>query len=152
MPIARLIRNADGISLDEHWQGSPSAYLGTTTHGFPNMAILLGPGLGTLASAFTVAESQLSLLRSLLRARNERAATAFDTRTEVEQAYNADRAHALEATVYQTGCHSYFFDKTGTNSFSWPWSTDRMRHQLHAADPSAYHFLHTTPTAEETRS
>jgi cation diffusion facilitator CzcD-associated flavoprotein CzcO len=147
MPVAHLIRNGDGVSLEEHWQGSPRAYLGTTTHGFPNFAVLLGPGLGTLASAFTVVESQLTLLRSLLRETRARGAVAFDTRTEVEAAYNAERSQALESTVYQSGCESYFFDKTGANSFSWPWSTDRMRSRLGAADPGAYDFLVPVTTA-----
>lgn len=150
MPIAALIRNADGVTLGEQWGGSPSAYLGTTTAGFPNFAILLGPGLGTLASAFTVAESQLALLTSLLQTSAQHQARVFDTRAEVEADYNADRAQALEGTVYQSDCGSYFFDKTGTNSFSWPWSTDAMRARLRTADPAAYHFLTTSPSTDRT--
>ncbi|MET4046793.1 MULTISPECIES: NAD(P)/FAD-dependent oxidoreductase [unclassified Rhodococcus (in: high G+C Gram-positive bacteria)] len=141
MPLAEQVFDADGLSLSDHWRGSPKVYLGTTTHGFPNFAILLGPGLGTLASAFTVTETQLGLIRSLVRTTRELGAKVFDTRADAEQTYNNDRTDALATTVYNIGgCTSYFIDKTGTNSFSWPWSTDTMRRRLRTADPAAYEF------------
>lgn len=147
MPLAQQVRDGDGVSLDERWRGSPHAYLGTTTHGFPNFCILLGPGLGTLASAFTVTETQLGLVRSLVRATRAHGANTFDTRREVEQAYNADRLDALQTTVYNMGgCTSYFIDKTGTNSFSWPWSTGVMRTRLEEADTDAYEFTRSDST------
>src|SRR5699024_8022496 len=47
MPVAQRVFDASGRSLADHWQGSPTAYLGTTVSGFPNAFVLLGPGLGT---------------------------------------------------------------------------------------------------------
>ncbi|MFE7932546.1 hypothetical protein ACFU6S_28230 [Streptomyces sp. NPDC057456] len=32
MPIAQRVFDADGVSLDEYWKGSPDAYLGTTAY------------------------------------------------------------------------------------------------------------------------
>lgn len=37
------IRAADGVSLREKWSAGVSAYLGTMTHGFPNMLFVYGP-------------------------------------------------------------------------------------------------------------
>ena len=42
-PIARGIVGADGRTLAEHWAGSPTAYLGTTVAGFPNLFVIVGP-------------------------------------------------------------------------------------------------------------
>lgn len=37
------IRGSEGISLKEKWSDGVSAYLGTMTHGFPNMLFVYGP-------------------------------------------------------------------------------------------------------------
>jgi len=37
------IRSPAGLSLREHWRHGVSAYLGTATHGFPNMLFVYGP-------------------------------------------------------------------------------------------------------------
>jgi len=37
------IRGTDGRSLREHWQDGVNAYLGSMTHGFPNMLFVYGP-------------------------------------------------------------------------------------------------------------
>ena len=49
MPVARYVRGRDGRTLDEHWQGSPRAHLGSTVPGFPNLFMLLGPNTGPRA-------------------------------------------------------------------------------------------------------
>lgn len=38
------IRGKDGQSLKEKWDGGPQTFLGLTTHGFPNMFTITGPG------------------------------------------------------------------------------------------------------------
>ncbi|WP_161994650.1 hypothetical protein, partial [Rhodococcus sp. YH1] len=35
MPIAGRMFDGQGRSLDEHWQGSPQAFLGSSVAGFP---------------------------------------------------------------------------------------------------------------------
>jgi len=42
-PLAPFIRGRDGRSLADGWRGSPTAYMGTTVTGFPNLALLNGP-------------------------------------------------------------------------------------------------------------
>src|SRR3954454_8430276 len=46
MPVARYVRGRAGHTLDEHWEGSPRAHLGSTVPGFPNFCMLLGPNNG----------------------------------------------------------------------------------------------------------
>ncbi|MEH3054739.1 MAG: NAD(P)/FAD-dependent oxidoreductase [Patulibacter minatonensis] len=45
-PAAEVVTGRGGRTLAEHWSGSPSAYLGTTIDGFPNLFFLVGPNSG----------------------------------------------------------------------------------------------------------
>ncbi|WP_216591280.1 flavin-containing monooxygenase [Streptomyces brasiliscabiei] len=140
MPIARRVFDADGTSLDDHWKGSPDAYLGTTVSGFPNAFVLLGPHLGTgHSSAYAVLEAQLAYVAGAIRHFRGAGWTSMDVRPEVQAAFGAEVQQALPATVYNAGgCSSYYLDPNGVNSFSWPWSTGRMRRRLAHFDPEAY--------------
>lgn len=63
----------------------------------------------------------------------------MDVRPEVQAAFHAEIQQALPSTVYNAGgCSSYYLDVNGVNSFSWPWSTGRMRRRLAHFDPEAY--------------
>ncbi|MFD6056619.1 flavin-containing monooxygenase [Rhodococcus wratislaviensis] len=140
MPIGSRVFDGEGRSLDDHWKGSPQAYLGTTVAGFPNAFVLLGPALGTgHTSAFMILEAQLEyLIQAVTQARNN-GWTRMEPRREVQDAFNARVQEALATTVYNAGgCQSYFLDVNGRNSFNWPWSTDRMRQRLGRFDESAY--------------
>ncbi|MDX2571448.1 flavin-containing monooxygenase [Streptomyces scabiei] len=140
MPIAHRVFDADGAALDDHWKGSPDAYLGTTVTGFPNAFVLLGPHLGTgHSSAYAVLEAQLDHVAGAVRHFRSAGLTSMDVRPEVQAAFNAEVRQALPSTVYNAGgCSSYYLDDNGVNSFSWPWSTGRMRRRLARFDPEAY--------------
>ncbi|MFF4656201.1 flavin-containing monooxygenase [Streptomyces sp. NPDC001381] len=140
MPIAQRVFDAGGASLDDHWKGSPDAYLGTTVSGFPNAFLLLGPHLGTgHSSAYTILEAQLDHLTRAVRRIRSAGWTSIDVRSEVQEAFSAEVRQALPSTVYNSGgCSSYYLDGNGLNSFSWPWSTGRLRRRLARFDPEAY--------------
>jgi cyclohexanone monooxygenase len=140
MPVAHRVFDAGGASLDDHWKGSPDAYLGTTVSGFPNAFILLGPHLGTgHSSAYMVLEAQLDYVSRAVRHFRSAGWTSMDVRPEVQAAFSAEVQQALPPTVYNAGgCSSYYLDGNGRNSFSWPWSTGRMRRRLAHFDPEAY--------------
>ena len=59
--------------LDDLWQGSPRAHLGTTVAGFPNLFFLLGPntGLGHSSMVYMI-ESQIAHVMDALRHMRER--------------------------------------------------------------------------------
>ncbi|MET9093470.1 NAD(P)/FAD-dependent oxidoreductase [Streptomyces cyaneofuscatus] len=137
MPLADAVRDDAGRSLADTWKGSPTAYLGTVTAGYPNAFLLLGPGLGTgHSSAFTILESQLSLVIGAIQATRDTPGARVEVRREVQDRYNVELQHALAKTVYNVGgCSSYYLDDNGRNSFSWPWSTDRLRSRVGRFDP-----------------
>jgi cation diffusion facilitator CzcD-associated flavoprotein CzcO len=132
MPVSSRVFDADGRSLDDHWKGSPQAYAGTAVAGFPNLYLLLGPSLGTgHSSAFTIVEAQLRHTVAAVTRTLRSAGTSLSVRPAVQAAFNADVQAALPGTVYQSGgCSSYYTDVNGRNSFSWPFSTGRLRSRV----------------------
>ncbi|MGW3998297.1 flavin-containing monooxygenase [Amycolatopsis sp. NPDC004772] len=132
MPISARVFDADGRSLDDHWKGSPQAYAGTSVAGYPNLYLLLGPSLGTgHSSAFTIVEAQLRHTVAAVTRTLRAEGTSLSVRPEAQAAFNAQVQAALPGTVYQSGgCSSYYTDVNGRNSFSWPFSTGRLRAQV----------------------
>ncbi|WP_439382680.1 flavin-containing monooxygenase [Amycolatopsis lexingtonensis] len=140
MPVSARVFDGDGRSLDDHWKGSPRAYLGTTVAGFPNLYLLLGPSLGTgHSSAFMIMEAQLRHVVSAVTRTLRAGWASVSVRPDVQEAFNADVQAALPGTVYQSGgCSSYYTDVNGRNSFSWPFSTGRLRSQVGSFDEADY--------------
>ncbi|MFI1239973.1 flavin-containing monooxygenase [Nocardia salmonicida] len=143
-PLADIVRSADGRTLAEHWQGSPEAYLGTVTTGFPNAFTVLGPSLGTgHSSAFAILEAQVAFLVSAIASARREGWVGLDVRPEVQARYVDQVQAALASTVYNAGgCHSYYMDANGRNSFSWPWSTGALTTRVSAFDPTDFTITH----------
>jgi cyclohexanone monooxygenase len=140
MPVAERVFDAEGVSLAERWQGSPQAYLGSAVAGYPNMFLLLGPNLGTgHTSAFMIIEAQIEQAVAAVAHLRETGAASIDVRPQIQEAFNARVQAALPTTVYNSGgCSSYYLDENGRNSFSWPWSSGRLRDQVTRFDPADY--------------
>ncbi|MGW0635830.1 flavin-containing monooxygenase [Nocardia salmonicida] len=143
-PLADIVRSADGRTLAEHWQGSPEAYLGTVTTGFPNAFTVLGPSLGTgHSSAFAILEAQVAFLVSAIESARREGWAGLDVRPDVQARYVDQVQTALASTVYNAGgCHSYYMDANGRNSFSWPWSTGELTTRVSAFDPADFTITH----------
>lgn len=140
LPLASRVFDAAGRSLQDHWQGSPTAYLGTTVAGFPNAFNLLGPSLGTgHTSAFMILEAQLDHTITAISALLRHGWSSLDVRPAVQESFNVEVQDALQTTVYETGgCASYYHDTNGRNSFNWPWSTRRLRDRVGRFTPGDY--------------
>jgi cation diffusion facilitator CzcD-associated flavoprotein CzcO len=152
MPIAGLIRGADGRTLAEAWGGSMRAYLGTMVAGFPNLFLLPGPntGLGH-NSVVLMIEAQIGHILDALRLLRRRGLVALAPRPEVQAAY-CDRIDArLAGTVWNAGgCASWYFDATGRNSVIWPGTTWAFRRRLARLRPDDYDLLADTPAEART--
>jgi len=139
MPAARMIRGRDGRSLDDVWQGSPRAHLGSTISGFPNLFMLLGPntGLGHGSMVYMI-ESQIAYLLDALREMHDRGSETVELRPEVQAAYNSGIDDRMQGTVWNSGCSSWYMDATGRNSALWPDWTWRFRRRASRFDSREY--------------
>ncbi|MDQ3741526.1 MAG: NAD(P)/FAD-dependent oxidoreductase [Actinomycetota bacterium] len=139
MPVGKFVRGRGGRTLDDVWQGSPKAYVGTTVAGFPNLFMMTGPntGLGHSSMVYMI-ESQIAHVVGALEAMRARGAATLEVRPEVQERYNAELDARMERTVWNTGCASWYIDATGRNATLWPDWTWRFRRRVARFDEADY--------------
>src|SRR4051794_4243331 len=139
MPVAKMVHGRDGRALDDVWDGSPRAHLGSTVAGFPNFFILLGPntGLGHNSMVYMI-ESQVAYVMDALREMNARGAGLVEVRPDAEERYNAEVQRRMKRTVWSTGCKSWYLDEKGNNPTLWPDWTWRFRQRTARFNPAEY--------------
>jgi cation diffusion facilitator CzcD-associated flavoprotein CzcO len=140
MPLAHWVHGPGGRSLNDVWQGSPQAYLGTTVAGFPNLFLMVGPntGLGHNSIVFMI-ESQLNHIMGCLAHLDRTGSSVFEVRPDVQERFNAELQRKLKGSVWTSGgCASWYLDEHGRNSTVWPGSTWTYRQRTRRFDPGDY--------------
>jgi cation diffusion facilitator CzcD-associated flavoprotein CzcO len=136
-----LIIGRDGHDLGRIWHEGPSAYKGTTVHGFPNLFMLLGPNtaLGH-NSVLLMIESQFNYLIKAFAFMERIDADAIEVSQSAQQDWNREMNRRLEGTVWnQGGCASwYLHTNSGRNTTLWPDFVHRFRRLTRKFDPGAY--------------
>lgn len=145
-PVARLLTAADGRTLAEHWDGSPSAHRGITVSGFPNLFLMYGPNTNLGHSSIVyMLESQARYVRDALEHMRAHDLAAVEVSTRAQRDYRARIGAALEPTVWNRGgCSSWYLDRKGRNSVMWPTFTWRYRAQLRRFDAENYRAVDRT--------
>ncbi len=142
MPVASRLAGRGGTLLSEHWRDGAHAHRGTTTAGFPNLFMLVGPntGLGHTSQVFMI-ESQIAYVVDALHQAGAQGAATVEVRPEAEAAWNVRVQHDMAGTVWTSGnCASWYLDGSGRNTTLWPSFTWRFRRETRRFDPAAYHF------------
>jgi cation diffusion facilitator CzcD-associated flavoprotein CzcO len=123
-PMLGKITGKDGQTLAAAFG---SSYLGTVVPGFPNYFQLTGAntGLGH-SSMLLMIESQLTYIADGI-AKTLAGDMTFEVRSEVAAAYNAELQRKLPATVWGSGCSSWYLDSEGRNLTLWPGFTFDFR-------------------------
>ncbi len=139
VPAGRQLRGRDGQLLENAWNGSMRAYLGTAVPGFPNLFLMLGPNTGLGHSSMVyMAESQVAYIMDALRVMRAHGAETVELRPEVESSFNEAVEEKMEGTVWNTGCASWYLDDTGRNATLWPDWTWRFRRRTAQFNPTHY--------------
>jgi cation diffusion facilitator CzcD-associated flavoprotein CzcO len=104
----------DGIELHDHWAGVPRAYHGMCVPGFPNLFMLYGPNTNQGGnSILLILEAQAQFVASARAAVRSAGASSVEV-TEAAMARHATELERdLAATVWATGCSSYFHNDAG---------------------------------------
>jgi cation diffusion facilitator CzcD-associated flavoprotein CzcO len=140
MPIGDRLSDVDGVTLAEHWKGTPQTYLGTTVTGFPNLFFVIGPntGLGHNSMIYMI-ECHLDYIVGCLRRMRRRGIASVEVRAEVQAEFNAELQRRMSTTVWTTGgCTSWYLTPEGRNTTLWPGLTWRFRRATRRFDPAAY--------------
>ena len=152
MPVAEWVHGRGDRTMNDVWQGSPQAYLGTTVAGFPNLFLLVGPntGLGHNSIVFMI-ESQLNYLMDCIAHLDRTGSRTFDVREDVQERFNDEIQRKLDGTVWTSGgCVSWYLDEHGRNATVWPGFTWPYRRRTRRFDPADYE-LHPRPMRERER-
>ncbi|KSU70895.1 hypothetical protein AS032_26255 [Rhodococcus qingshengii] len=124
-PIARVVHDAEGRSLSDHWGDNPRAYKGVSVPGFPNLFVMQGPNATSgVSSSLVFAEAQaIYIADALTRMATENIATV-EVKPEREAMWTNWVRRLSEKMVYETGgCRSYYLNNKGENVVMWPtWS------------------------------
>jgi cation diffusion facilitator CzcD-associated flavoprotein CzcO len=139
MPVAKMVYGRDGRALEDVWDGSPNAHLGTAVAGFPNLFILLGPntGLGHSSMVYMI-ESQIAYVMAALRELRGNGHRTVEVRPEAQARFNREVQSRMTGTVWSTGCKSWYMDEKGNNPTLWPDWTWRFRQRTARFDPEEY--------------
>lgn len=104
----------DGLALRDAWSAGARAHLGIAVRGFPNLFLLYGPNTNQPGnSIILVLEAQAAYAVRAMKAMDRVGARSVDVRPEVQDAWIAEIDEAMEGTVWQSGCASYFHDEHG---------------------------------------
>ena len=123
-PAARLCQGRDGRTRCRR-SGRAALAARVPRHGgwrgFPNLFMLLGPntGLGRSSMVYMI-ESQIAHVMAALRAMGEEKAETVEVAPWGRQAFNEEVDRRHEATVWNSGCSSWYLDYTGRNATLWP--------------------------------
>ena len=139
MPVGKAVKGRGSKTLDDVWQGSPNAYLGTSIPGFPNLFLMLGPntGLGHNSMIYMI-ESQIAHVIDALAEMRKRGADTVEVREDVAREFNREVDRRHEGAVWSSGCASWYLDDTGRNATLWPDWTFHFRRRTAHFDPEKY--------------
>jgi cation diffusion facilitator CzcD-associated flavoprotein CzcO len=134
------IRGRGGRTLDEVWDGSPRAYLGTAVPGFPNLFLLVGPNsAGGYNSIVFTSEAHINYVIRCLREMQGRGLETVEVRPDVYDAFNRQTERRLEGSVWNAGgCASWYIDANGRNGVWWPGFTWRLWQRTRRFDRESY--------------
>lgn len=114
-----------GLQLSDAWRGDdPTAYLGTTVPGFPNLFLMLGPntGLGHGGSAIFQSECQARYLTSLLVQMIEQGVHSAEVKSSVHDEYNLRVDAEHEKLIWtHPGMSTYYRNARGRVFSVMPW-------------------------------
>jgi cation diffusion facilitator CzcD-associated flavoprotein CzcO len=133
----------NGASLGRRWlDEGPQAYLGSAISDFPNLFMIVGPntGLGHNSMIYMI-ESQVTYIAACLRALEQRNARSMHVRRTIQDEFNARVQHAMQHSVWTSGCHSWYLTKSGKNTALWPGFTFQFKNRTREVDPDDYHFV-----------
>jgi cation diffusion facilitator CzcD-associated flavoprotein CzcO len=139
------IYGLEGRELFEEWHRTGlQAYRGTTIHGYPNLAFILGPntGLGH-NSVVHMMESQMPYILKYLEQLEKSGARYLNLKSEVQAHYNQILQTHFAGTVWNSGCQSWYMNPQGVNTTLFPGLASRFRREMRKWKLKEYEIIGT---------
>ena len=129
------ITGLNGQTLRQHWHDGAHAYLGVSTHGFPNLYMMYGPNTNLGHNSIIIMiEAQA---KYILQAMQSGAKSPLQVKAEVEAEYNQELQARLAKTAFIEVGHSWYLDG-GKITNNWAGGTREYMRRLKRFDASAY--------------
>jgi len=136
------VTGLDGRRLGEAWRHGAQAYLGITVAGFPNFFMLYGPNTNLGGNSILyMLEGQIGYVVGAVRALEAGRLAWVDVRADVQEAFNSWVQAASRASVWETGCHSWYTTASGRNTNNWPDHTFLYRYRVRHFDLAAFRVM-----------
>jgi len=131
-----------GRSLRSLWGEEPTAYLGITVPGFPNLFLSYGPGTNLAHSAGLFFHSEFQTMHAMdaIRRVLESDARSIEVRQDVHDRYVDRLTDEISKLVWShpTIQHSHYKNPDGKIYTLSPWTIDEYWEMTHAVDPKDY--------------
>lgn len=132
------IAGQGGRLLSDAWAGGPSAYLGVTVPGFPNLFLMLGPNTGTgHTSTLLYIEPQAEHVLACIRRVQREGRRWIAVRPDVAAAQDAAQQQRLAGSVWSQ-CRSWYRADNGRIVAIWPGFTAEYVKAVRRPDAAAY--------------
>jgi len=129
----------DGLTLDDAWAKGPRAYRMTAIPGFPNLFTVLGPNspINTIGPQFA-AELTARYIAQWIDRFRDGTVSAVAVTDEATTQFNDDVESAMEPTVWNTGCNSWYLTDANTIDL-WPYDLATLVSMLDRPDERHFH-------------
>lgn len=103
------IRGRGGVTLAEHWEAGPRAYLGLAVHGFPNLFLVTGPGSPSVLSNMVLGiEQHVEWIAECITHIDASDIECIEAEADAEEAW-AEHVAALAAHTLYVHANSWYF-------------------------------------------
>lgn len=118
------VKGLGGRDVEDAWAERCCAYMAISIPDFPNFFLFNGPSspVGNF-SLIDVAERQWGYVSQLLERVSSSNASGIVASKAAFDDYESRRIAAAKATIFGSGCSSWYLDRTGV-PITWPWDYD----------------------------
>jgi len=133
------ITGLNGQDLNAAWKEGAEAYLGISVSGFPNLFILYGPNtnLGHNSIIYML-ESQFAYVLGCIQQLAQQQLRYMDLKPTVQAEFNHSLQKAVDHSIWQQGCNSWYKTASGKNTVNWPGFTFTYRHYTRRPELAHY--------------
>jgi cation diffusion facilitator CzcD-associated flavoprotein CzcO len=132
------VKGIGGCDIEDAWATRCHAYMAISIPDFPNFFLMNGPSspVGNF-SLIDVAEKQWVYIEQLLNRVGESNARGIVASHKAHNAYEDRRIKAAKASIFGSGCTSWYLDATGV-PITWPWDYAAFAEAMKTPDFDAF--------------
>ena len=135
------VKGKNGLDIHDAWSDGPQAYLGISTHGFPNLFMLYGPNTNQGCILVMIEEQVKYIIRRLKTMRSE-GILASDIKKDVMRKFNDKLQDDIKGIdVWQHACGNDFYYRAGPSGrfvTQWPKSMDDFAKETDRLEDNFY--------------